>query len=334
MKTHLTTMKYAEIKSSFPSILITILIVFIVGIAVSYIPQIPYNIREIFDGTNLFYNTLLISACLYTGFGLPTLLTMTLARNIKAMAIQLPFATLIQTTLTWFLVRLTVPLESIHDILGTPVLGWPWEWELIMRFIALFSVPSLLITLSTLIALSLPLRANAIHSYYKIIFWLPAALPVLALSHVILVKYAATDNLTELMASGGNLISSVMLTLWCLCLIYTATLLAYRWASKEGINLNLTILVTVVASAPLAYLFLVLGTESHVNKYNQTFSALQFLLSQDREHLISGIELYIRFAIAHYGGITFLFLAQFPFWQTYMQKRAQTQKTTATRPVA
>ncbi len=326
MMAHPTTMKYAEIKPAFPSILITILIVFIMGIVVSYIPQIPYNIREIFDGSNLFYNTLLISACLYTGFGLPTLLAMTLAKNIKAMAIQLPFAILIQTTLTWILVRLAVPLESIHDILGTPVLGWPWQWEMIMRFIALFCVPGLLITLSTLIALSLPLRTNAIHSYYKIIFWLPGALPLLTLSHVIVVKYAATDNLTELMANGGNLTSSMMLTLWCLCLIYTATFLTYRWASKEGSKLSLTILATVVASAPLAYLFLVLGTEPHVNKYKQTFSALQFLLSQDREHLISGIELYIRFAIAHYGAITFLVLAQFPFWQTYMIKRAQAQR--------
>ena len=315
------------IKSTFPTILVTLLIVLMCCMAVSYIPQIPYNVREILKGGNLVYNTFLISANLYVGFGLPAWLAMTLSRNVETMVLRLPFAILLQAALTWFLVRSVAPLESIDDILGSPVLDWPWEWELLMRFVGLFIVPSVLIVLSTLIMLSLPLRANALQSYYKIIYWLPGGLPLLALSHIIVVDFADTDNLTELMAGGGTIMSSIMVALWCLCLTYSASLLASRGAKKGPAKLGLRVLGALVVSAPVAYLLLMVGTEQHVSKYDQTFSALQFLLSQDRQHYVAGGELFLRFAIAHYGAITLLFLAQLPFWQVHFEMRARNRMT-------
>ena len=71
-------------------------------------------------------------------------------------------------------------------------------------------------------------------------------------------------------------------------------------------------------SAPAAYFLLLVGTAQSVEKYGQTFSALQFLLSPDRTHYVSGIELYVRFIIIHYASIAALYLAQLPFWHIYL----------------
>ncbi len=38
----------------------------------------------------------------------------------------------------WFCLRFAVTVESIHDILGTPVLGWPFDLEYLARFSAVF----------------------------------------------------------------------------------------------------------------------------------------------------------------------------------------------------
>ncbi len=38
----------------------------------------------------------------------------------------------------WYCLRFSVTVESIHDILGTPVLGWPFDLEYVLRFSAVF----------------------------------------------------------------------------------------------------------------------------------------------------------------------------------------------------
>ena len=38
----------------------------------------------------------------------------------------------------WFCLRFAVTVESIHDILGAPVLGWPLDLEYILRFSMVF----------------------------------------------------------------------------------------------------------------------------------------------------------------------------------------------------
>ena len=47
------------------------------------------------------------------------------------------------------------------------------------------------------------------------------------------------------------------------------------------------------------------GLESFVIKYGKVFSAMQFLLSSDRDNYVQAQELFVRFCIAHYA---FLFL--------------------------
>ena len=41
------------------------------------------------------------------------------------------------------------------------------------------------------------------------------------------------------------------------------------------------------------------GTEPMLIKYGKAFSALQFLLSEDREHYVRGAALFARFVLAH-----------------------------------
>jgi len=54
------------------------------------------------------------------------------------------------------------------------------------------------------------------------------------------------------------------------------------------------------------------GTEQFILKYDTVFSAMQFLLSTDRTHLISGDILRARFFVAHFGLISLVFMAQAP----------------------
>ena len=58
-----------------------------------------------------------------------------------------------------------------------------------------------------------------------------------------------------------------------------------------------------------------LGSEAHLVKYQQVFSALQFLLSSDRRHYLDPSLLWMRFALAYCVVALGLLLLQLPFWK-------------------
>jgi hypothetical protein len=69
-----------------------------------------------------------------------------------------------------------------------------------------------------------------------------------------------------------------------------------------------------VISLPAGYLLLTLGTADRIEKYGSTFSALQFLLSPDREHYASGAAILGLYAFAHALAWAGIALAQLPAW--------------------
>jgi hypothetical protein len=134
---------------------------------------------------------------------------------------------------------------------------------------------------------------------------------LLMLAHWVVVERAATDNLTELMAGGGGIQASISLTAAVLLLGACGSLLSL-YATGSGLSFLAT-LTWAALTLLLSYGLLVLGLEMNVLKYGQNFSALQFLLSTDREHLASGGGLAMRYGLACCAGLLVLAFAQWPF---------------------
>jgi hypothetical protein len=336
-----------------------ILVLTLLGWAVTRLPLVPYNVRELVRGDHPVLSVFLLSAALYWICGVPAWFARHVADRRRGPWVFPAFALLHGLGL-WILLRFAVPMESIHDIVGSPVLWWPWEWEMIGRFAALFSIASLALTGAALVALAL--SGGSRQSRLKIGSWkfeignwktqnekqwdyvlefsifnlqfaiynkqlsnstsfrrvlLPWGLGAAVLFpvwHLIVVTWAATDNLTELMAGGGGPAASVFLLVYLLIACLAGSLLAAALGGGDR-RTGLVVLAWTALSFPLAYLALLHGTESAVVKYGQTFSALQFLLSPDRGGLASGWSLFLRTLTAHTAAVALVVLVQAPFFR-------------------
>ncbi|HKQ20293.1 MAG TPA: hypothetical protein VJW75_11160, partial [Candidatus Eisenbacteria bacterium] len=149
--------------------------------------------------------------------------------------------------------------------------------------------------------------------------WLPVALPMLLVGYLVIVPWAATDNLTELIQGGGSVAGAGMLAGWFLAVGGAASLasraLAGARGEESGRSRRWAVAALAVAlSYPVGYLFGMLGTAARIEKYGATFSAMQFLLSPDREQYASGPALVLLYAIAHTLALAGIALAQIPAW--------------------
>ncbi|MCF6353742.1 MAG: VanZ family protein [Candidatus Polarisedimenticolaceae bacterium] len=280
---------------------------------------IPYNIRELFSGGSQLLGLTSLSVAFYWGLGIPAYLGRWLMGEgkEKRKIITFPLLIICHASLMYLFIRIAVPIESIHDILGYPILHWPWEWELLSRFIALFGAISLLLSCAAAIWISLS-------PFYSVrnrggMRWLITAFLLLPLSHWVVAEQASTDNLTELMLYQGSWLSSMLIAIWIIILGTAASLLSASFA-KFFPSRVLSIIIALFSILP-AYLALYLGTESAIQKYGTTFSALQFLLSTDRLHMSDGINLFIRYAIAQITLMGIIALAQLPVWMFLANQR-------------
>ena len=64
------------------------------------------------------------------------------------------------------------------------------------------------------------------------------------------------------------------------------------------------------------------GLETTIIKYDQVFSALQFLLSRDRSHYVGEAELMVRLALALVLLVLGLALLQSLYWRRAVARRA------------
>jgi len=295
------------------------------GWVVVHLPFIPYNIRELVNLERPLSALFLLSCFLYWTFGVPLAIAVQTKYPLdKIWKIWIfPLLIIIHSSIAWGLLRLAVPIESIQDIVGAPILAWPWEWESLGRFAALFSFLSLALTGACLMTLVL-CRLSKVKLF---LCWLLNTVVLFPLIHWIVVTRAATDNLTELMAGGGGVIPSLFLLVYLLILSLTGSLLAVQFAQNSW-YLRCIGGVWFFLSFPLAYLALSRVLENSIVKYDQTFSAMQFLLSMDREHLAAGHELFRRYFIFHCGFIIVAALIQFPLWNWAFSLKNKTRATT------
>lgn len=137
--------------------------------------------------------------------------------------------------------------------------------------------------------------------------------------HRIIVREAATDNLTELLADQGSLLSLVWVgvALWGLALTASA-LSAWRVQPERWRSLVFCWLLGAVLS-PLG---LVNGLETAVIKYGQVFSALQFMLSAQRGAYVEGMALWWRLAFVLLVAMLALAALQYPAWKRFLHERS------------
>ncbi|HEY0924550.1 VanZ family protein [Rheinheimera pacifica] len=250
----------------------------------SRVPAIPYNVRELLSD-NL---SAIPGLCLMLYLlAMPAVLSF---NSYARFILWSPLLCLTQGLVIFWLLYTTVPTESLHDIVGAPVTTLPRAIELMLRFIGFFS----LIQFNCMAALQF------IYSRSKIpatILWLGANAAVALFWYLAVVKMAATDNIVELLADGGSLVAITALTAWLMLLFNVAAYLAQQCCTPVPTRWKyLPLLILFVL--PLSWWLLQNATESVIVKYQQAYSALQFLLSTDRTEYAAPLQLFMRYSLA------------------------------------
>lgn len=260
---------------------------------------LPYNVRELLPQDHTALSALLLALACYWSAVWPVWIARRRVSG-RTRIVQLPLGLLAYGLVGFLLLYAAVPSESLYDVLGTPVLGWPAWAELGTRWIALAAFPGALLYLAVQTVRSMRgLALRALH------FW--AVVPVLLLAYWGIVVEASTDNLVELIAAPRAL-GFVALGLWGYVLFFSTILLASPGAPGR----RAPRVVAALAMLPLAAGLLSLGLADDVEKYGQHFSALQFLLSTDRAHYADPATLWLRYAVVHVLVIAALAFIQWP----------------------
>ena len=208
--------------------------------------------------------------------------------------LMLPVWLIVHGIVAWILLRSTLPTESIHDILGAPVLSWAWEWELIGRYLALHAAIALQ-AVGAIVLLRVVYRRGSVANVFT---WMMFSALLAWPLHLIVVEFAATDNLTELMRGGGSFAGSALLALGLFAFFLSggsiAALLAF--SGDRGKALVLAAGASLIAGVAFWY-----GSEHLVMKYGKIFSAWQFLLSSSRQSYAEASGLFLRYLAAYFA---------------------------------
>jgi hypothetical protein len=293
----------------------------VIWVAIAWVitksPLTPYNVRELVYEGHPFRSLLLLGLLLYWTLGFPVLILRWLMRGGQYLLAFVPLV-LLHGLIAWLLVWSAVPTESIHDVVGSAVLGWPWEWELLGRFVALFSIWSVAATAGSLIG-AWHFLANGRTALSG---WAPGACVIMPLAYYVVVREASTDNLVELMAGNGSVGAFCLISLAMIIITFAGTKagLAFVLRGRDIIRTAIWVLV----SGLLTYLALYFGLEQVIIKYGQVFSAMQFLLSSDRSQLAGPAELLVRYIVLYGMLITAIVITQNPLWH-WLICRAKTE---------
>lgn len=277
--------------------------------AAVHLPGVPYNVRELIEPGMLgMLATLSLALAIYWMVNAPFIF---LIESRLAFVAHLPIILVGHGLIGWLLLRIGAPLESIHDILGTPVLAWAWEWELIGRYLALHAAVVMQIVLAAWCILLMRHPSLLPRFLYLGVLALLFSWPL----HSVVVSWAATDNLTELMGGGGGYAISSVLAAGLFFLALSGSAVSALMVISNRRKLLIATAMIAIFLAAAAFWF---GAEQNIVKYGKVFSALQFLLSPDRAHYVSSISLVARFAFALALASIGLAILQLPAWRQHV----------------
>jgi VanZ family protein len=267
---------------------------------------VPYNLREVLSRYPTFISAAGFSLLLLSVFT-PTVVLGIWNTHQKIKHLwKITGLLLAHATLVYVLLRLLVPLESLDDIVGYPVLDIGHELERYLRFVFLFGLISY--SFAGAAAFLSALRSPDMQVF---LHWLIPATLLLPVFHWVIFNQAATDNLTELMRDNGNLFTTLLLSAWLWLLALASTLLIRSLMGQ--VKKTLAAVFTLISTIP-GYLLLVMATAADIYKYGNSFSALQFLLSPDRDHYLQGSSLIAAYAVVHIGIVLVGAFGQYPGW--------------------
>ncbi len=290
---------------------------------VSLVPAIPYNVHELFERWPAPVAAALLAGVTLFAFSIPAWLSLRLQSDPSRGLRQTPPAILVHALLTYLFLRLSVPLESIHDIVGNPVLTWPGELERALRFAALFGWVDLMLIGGALLFNGL--RSGRFRPFGA---WTLLAVLLVPLCYWVVVDQAATDNLVELLTTGAKGGYGLFLSLWLLLVAVGGSAMGARLGGSFGQTGALLVLLALTLAA--GFLSINLAMNPRVYKYGQVFSGLSFLLSTDRNHYAQGGELLIRYLAGHLGMVLLLGLSQYP---VFHRGNSSSRREKGTRPI-
>lgn len=243
-------------------------------IALSQQSFVPYNLRELL-GQGAVGQAVLVTIALFFCFSFWSFWLRSFPSSRLIHLLPLLF---LHSQVFFWLLYFAVPLEVLQDVVGASHWQSLPELDMALRFSAL------------LLILQLPLLLNAIlvgGAKRKLLpFWIILLPVALIVWHGVVVIFAITDNITELLADGGSWLSSIFLWLWLhvllLCSHWLGTLISDFKLKVVAFRLSLILVCTYSSFGLLS-----LALESNIYKYGKTFSALQFLLSPDRDSYLS-----------------------------------------------
>jgi hypothetical protein len=302
-------------------LLIVIVVISAIASAVLESQDIPYNVRELVEGSYRWLRVAGFILTTYWVFGMPMAILLKRLNSVNTTNFRFPGPAVrligIHTLITWVLVWLVFPLESIHDIAGTPVWQSFRVLELSLRFISLFLFISTIIWSASAVLLSQIYRTTLQKSALIAIF-----LAGLCIAYFVVIRFAATNNVIELLPYKGRSWASLFIPMYLTLLVYCGLSLSLiRWFIPQKLWFHALI---IIVSGPIGYWLLQQGLEGFVIKYDKVFSAMQFLLSANRDSYLEPQQLFIRFCIAHYALICLIFLLQSHLWLMWLsnlQKR-------------
>lgn len=279
-------------------------------------PNIPYNVRELFLGNgHLAFVVIFALALLWTGAGAAWMAQrITIAR---LPVIAWPLSCLAASVISLMLLSMSVTQESVADIAGSTNLYWfvtnkdlwgPWARTLFLwidspRIINLLERPVRYAALYGPVIVFLAVAWLCYRAISKQIPWSQvgwmalASLPWLWLCKAIAFDWSSTDNLNELITRdgewgfGGGGYLYVLLAIACA----NATLVAS--VRIENLSLLARAALTTLLALPVGWLLINLGLGAQIQKYGQTFSGVQFLLGPDRAHKLTEMVLFGRWCV-------------------------------------
>jgi glycopeptide antibiotics resistance protein len=276
-------------------------------------PGVPYNLRELMaPGLWGLGSLVALSVSLFAAVnGIFLLLN---ARN-RVYFYMFPALLVLQGILTWGVLKNSVPLESLEDIVGSPVLNWSWNWEMIGRFSALY-VSVVLQAVGAVLCVRAVSQYSAIADF---LYWIVVCVVMAWPLYWLVIERAATDNLTELIAHQASFPAASLLALSLFFTFLTASSLSAAFAGARQSRRLIGIAVIATLGAGWACY---LGTENTMIKYERVFSALQFLLSSDRENYVQGPMLIVRFSTGFVVIAMSLAAIQWTSWRIYFLKKS------------
>jgi VanZ family protein len=275
------------------------------------LPGIPYNLKKLFGEHALAGAAVFSLALLWLGSGpwLAARAVLLLDARRRHGAFWTPLMVIGLALVSYALVNLATPAIMIEKIIGAPDLyrrvvddnywgeawraglaGWPRvavdPAERLVRFVALYAV----FAIPLLIGLAAIARRDR---RARVIVLALCLLPFWVLAKYVVLDWAITDNLTELVVDGGAFYLAVAVGLFAA----NAVLLGGGMARRS------VLLAATAAPLGMSWVLLNQAIETVVINGGRVFGGLQFLLGQDRTTLLSAPELFARWGALYLAAL-------------------------------